>query len=236
LGKERSRRHSQKPEAKEKKQAHNERRSFPVGFDDVNPLPDVTSCPDVDLSRAVNGSPDVNSSRYVDDPPHVHVACELSSGHCCGGITEGRPEMRREGAIPAATFPAVSFADERESRIAGEDTGPGGDPSVVGVVSFELSAVKPCLTDSHREAMSVENPEAALLNLEIALGGVVLDGASVVNSPILPYVRMVVSVIARESIRKEALFAGLLKIVRQRSIDTRTSMQYVSRSLDQHPP
>lgn len=104
------------------------------------------------------------------------------------------------------------------------------------MVSAELRGAKSCLTDSHREAMTIENPEEALWNLEISLGGVVLDGASVVNSPILPYVRMVVSVIAGERISKEALFAGLLKIVSQRSIDQRASTRYVSRFLDQHPP
>jgi hypothetical protein len=47
---------------------------------------------------------------------------------------------------------------------------------------------------------------------------------------------MVVTVIARESISKNELFAGLLKIVSQRSIDQQTTTRYVSRFLDQHPP
>ena len=236
LGRERSRRCSQKAEAKEKKQAHNKRRSFPVGFDDVNSLPDVNSSSGVDLSPGVNASPDVDSSRDADDPPHVHVACELSSDYCCGATTEGRPEVRREDAIPAAALPAVALAEGREGRIVGGDTEPEGARSYASPVSRELSGAKSCLTDSHREATNIENPEEALLNLEISLGGVVLDGASVVNSPILPYVRMAVGVIARKSISKDALFGGLLKIMRQRSIDPQANTRYVSRFLDRHPP
>lgn len=112
----------------------------------------------------------------------------------------------------------------------------GDDRSFPDVVSAELPVAKLCLTDSHREATNVENPEEALLNLEISLGGVVLDGARVVNSQILPYVRMAVSLIVGKSISKKELFAGLLKIVSQRSIDRQTATRYVSRFLDQHPP
>jgi hypothetical protein len=230
LGKERSRRHSQKPEAKEKKRLRNEQRSFPDDFDEANVSVDGN------LSPSVNASPSIDPSRYVDDATRIDVAREVSSGHCCGATTEGRPEMGREGAIPAATLPAASFAEGREPRIVGGDTGAEGDQSFAGVVSPELPGAKSCPIDSHRVATNVENPEEALLNLEISLGGVVLDGASVVNSSILPYVRMVVGVIARESISKQELFAGLLKIVSQRSIDDRARTGYVSRFHDRHPP
>ena len=68
------------------------------------------------------------------------------------------------------------------------------------------------------------------------LAGLMLDEASVVNSPILPYVRMVVSLIVEETVSKDQLVADLLKIMRQRSIDNRTRPRYVSRFLNQHPP
>lgn len=230
LGKERSRRHYQKSEAKEKKRLRNAQRSFPADFDDAN------FSTGGNLSPSVNASAGVDPSGDVDDVVHVDVAREFSSGHCCGATTEGTPETRDESAVPAATRPTVAPAEGREPRIAGKDTGPEGDPSFPGVASAELPTAKPCLTDSHREATNIENPEEALLNLEISLGGLVLDGASVVNSPILPYVRMVVSLIVGKSISKKELFAGLLKIVSQRSIDQQTSTRYVSRFPDQHPP
>jgi hypothetical protein len=68
------------------------------------------------------------------------------------------------------------------------------------------------------------------------LAGLVLDETSVVSSPILPYVRMAVSLIVGKSIGEDQLVEKLLQIMRQRSIDNRTSAQYVSRFPDQHPP
>jgi hypothetical protein len=230
LGKERSRRHSQKPESKTKKAFRNAQRSFPADFDGAN------FSADGNLSSSDNASPSVDPSGEVDDVAHVDVACEFSSDHCCGATTEGNLETRDESAVPAGTLPTVAPAEGREPRIAGGDTRPEGDGSFPGMVSAELPAAKPCRTDSHQEATNIENPEQALLNLEISLGGLVLDGASVVKSPILPYVRMVVTVIARESISKNELFAGLLKIVSQRSIDQQTTTRYVPRFHDQHPP
>jgi hypothetical protein len=168
LGKERSRKHSQKSKAKEKKRLRNAQRSFPADFDHAN------FSVDGNLSPSDNALPGVGPS--------------------------------------------------------------GDDRSFPGVVSAELPGTKSCLTDSHREATNIEDPEEALLNLEIWLGGLVLDGASVVNSPILPYVRMVVGLIVGKSISKRDLFAGLLKIVSQRSIDRQTTSRYVPRFLNQPPP
>jgi hypothetical protein len=147
-----------------------------------------------------------------------------------------RRAVRKRGMKARSRLPGVAPAEGREPRIADGDIGPEGDRIFAGVVSAVLPAAKPCLTDAHRETMNIENPEEALLNVEIALGGVVLDGASVVNSSILPYVRMVVSLIVGKSISKKGLFAKLLKIVSQRSIDGQTTTRYVSRSFDQHPP
>jgi hypothetical protein len=97
-----------------------------------------------------------------------------------------------------------------------------------------LPATKPCLTDSPRGPVNAERPD--VVRGEMPLEGLVLDEASVVNSPMLPYVRMVVSLIVGKSISKDQLVEELLQIVRQRSIDNRTSTQYVSHFLDQHPP
>jgi len=232
LGKQRSWRHSQKPEAKEKKRLRNMQRSFPADLDEAK------LSVGGDLSPSVNASPAIDPSTEVDDAAHIHVAGEVSSGHCCGATSEGRPEVRHKDkdAIPAATLPAVASAEGREPRIASGDTGPEGNPSFPEVVSAELPTAKPCRNDSHREAANIENPEEALRNLEISLDGLVLDGARVVHSPILPYVRMVVSLIVGKRISKRELFAWLLKIVSQRSIDQQTATRYVLPFLDQHPP
>jgi hypothetical protein len=151
LGRDRSRRHSQKPEAKKKKELRNAQRSFPVGFDDATPSPDATSSPGVDPSPSVSPSLGVGPSRYVDDAP----------------VNGERPDTVRGGMSRA---------------------------------------------------------------------GLVLHEASVVNCPILPYAQMVVSLIVGKRIGKDELVKALLKIVSQRSIDNRTSTQYVSPFHGQHPP
>ncbi len=227
LGRERSRRHYQKPEAKRKKELRNSQRSFPVGPDDVTPSPDIHSLPDVDPSPGVNPLPDVDPSRDIDDAAHVAVASEVSSGPCSGATADGNSEMRNEIAIVAATLSTVASAERHE-------TGAEGEGSLPEVVCSELPVAKPCLVDSQHDPVNGERPDT--LRGEMPLAGLVLNEACVVHSRILPYVRMVVSLIAGESIAKDQLVEELLQIMRQRSIDNRTSAPYVLRFHDRHPP
>jgi hypothetical protein len=234
LGRERSRRHYQKPEAKRKKELRNAQRSFPVGPDDVNSSLGVRSSRDVDPSPDVNALPDVDPSRDVGDPAHVDVGLEVSSSRWRGTTADGSPEMWDASAIPAAAVPAVVPAERHEPRASGGETEAEGDWGFPEVVCPELPAAKPCLAGSQRDSVNGERPDTA--QGEMPLAGLVLDEASVVNSPILPYVRMVVSLIVEETVSKDQLVADLLKIMRQRSIDNRTRPRYVSRFLNQHPP
>jgi hypothetical protein len=142
--------------------------------------------------------------------------------------------MWDESAIPAATLPSVAPAERHETGDSGGDTGAEHDRGFPDVVCPELPAAKPCLTDSQRDLVNIAHWDA--VRGEVSLAGLVLDEASVVHSPILPYVRMVVSLIINDSIGKDQLVRELLQIMRQRSIDNRTSTQYVLRFLDQHPP
>lgn len=66
--------------------------------------------------------------------------------------------------------------------------------------------------------------------------GLLLDCATVLNSPILPYVLMVASVIERRMVHREELLAALRKRMRQRSIRRGSRREYVLRYLNQHPP
>ena len=142
--------------------------------------------------------------------------------------------MWDEDAIGAAMLSTVASAERHETRAPGGETGAEGFRSFPEVVCSELPAAKPCLTDSQHDPVNIECPDT--VRGEMPLAGLVLDEASVVNSPILPYVRMVVSLIVEESMGKAQLVKELLQIMRQRSIDNRTSTQYVSRFPDQHPP
>lgn len=71
---------------------------------------------------------------------------------------------------------------------------------------------------------------------QVQLEGVLLQEDSVVHSPILPYVRMVASLIEGRNIGLAELVAALRTAMRQRSMATRTRVDYVLGFLHQHPP
>jgi hypothetical protein len=73
-------------------------------------------------------------------------------------------------------------------------------------------------------------------DVKLTLDGFTLDEATLVNSPMLPYLAMVVSVIEGRPIRCEELLQTLLQSMRQRSFDRLPRREYVLCFLDQHPP
>jgi hypothetical protein len=79
-------------------------------------------------------------------------------------------------------------------------------------------------------------PEEMPVKVELPLEGVVLDEASVVSSPMLPYVRMVAGLIEGRSVSERELVEALLKTMRQRSMARRTRSRYVLHFLHRHPP
>jgi hypothetical protein len=68
------------------------------------------------------------------------------------------------------------------------------------------------------------------------LEDLLLDESTLLNSPVLPYVLMVASVIERRPIRREELLAALRGSMRQRSIGRWSRREYVLRYLQEHPP
>jgi hypothetical protein len=83
---------------------------------------------------------------------------------------------------------------------------------------------------------SVEASPAMLAQLRLNLDGFVLDESTLVNSRVLPYVRMVVSVLEGRTIGREQLLVALRKRIRQRSIGRLSRREYVLHYLQQHPP
>jgi len=75
-----------------------------------------------------------------------------------------------------------------------------------------------------------------LQHLTLHLDDFVLDEPTLVNSRILPYVRMVASVLEGRMISCGELLAALLRRMRQRSIGRRHRREYILRYLNQHPP
>lgn len=70
----------------------------------------------------------------------------------------------------------------------------------------------------------------------LPLAGFVLDERALVNSSILPYARMVASMIEGRTISREELLAVLRKRMRQHSIGRLSRREYVLRYLIFHPP
>ena len=83
-----------------------------------------------------------------------------------------------------------------------------------------------------RRAASDALPGTAELRLE----GVVLDESSVANSPMLPYVRMVVGLIEGVEFTCREVVHLLRQAMRQHSIGARRRIDYVLGFLHQHPP
>ncbi len=106
--------------------------------------------------------------------------------------------------------------------------------SVDSILSTECIAS----TDSLSESVAQEVREliTSAENLTLPLDGFVLDEATLLNSPVLPYARMVASVMEGRKISREELLAALRKRMRQRSIDRLPRREYVLRYLHEHPP
>lgn len=83
---------------------------------------------------------------------------------------------------------------------------------------------------------SVDASPAMREELPLNADGFVLDESTLVSSRVLPYVRMVVSLLEGEAIRHEQLIAALRTRIRQRSIGRMSRREYVLHYLQQHPP
>ena len=74
------------------------------------------------------------------------------------------------------------------------------------------------------------------MDVTLPLDGFTLDAATLVNSPMLPYLVMVASLIERRAIGCEELLRALLRSMRQRGFDRLPRREYALRFLEQHPP
>lgn len=72
--------------------------------------------------------------------------------------------------------------------------------------------------------------------MELDLEGVILDESSVVNSPMLPYIRTLIGMIDGIRLSHVEVAGWLREVLRQRSMACRSRREYVLRFLHQHPP
>jgi len=79
-------------------------------------------------------------------------------------------------------------------------------------------------------------PAELSVAIELDLDGVILDESSVVNSPMLPYIRTLIWIIDRIRLSHVEVAGWLRQVLRQRSMACRPRREYVLRFLHQHPP
>ena len=73
-------------------------------------------------------------------------------------------------------------------------------------------------------------------DVKVALDGFTLDEVTLVNSPVLPYLAMIATVLEGRTIGITELLQVLRRSMRQRSFDRLPRREYVLRFLNQHPP
>ena len=79
-------------------------------------------------------------------------------------------------------------------------------------------------------------PAELSVAIEFDLDGVILDESSVVNSPMLPYIRTLIWIIDGIRLSHVEVAGWLRQVLRQRSMACRPRREYVLRFLHQHPP
>jgi hypothetical protein len=131
---------------------------------------------------------------------------------------------RRRGRPPSAQSPAAGET-QPPSPLARD-----GSTDAAAIVGSSIAARPP-------EPWLPEPPtEAQPCRAELRLDGVVLDESSLTNSPVLPYVRMMVGLIEGVRFTVEQILGLLRQALRQHSIASRTRRDYVLGFLRQHPP
>ncbi len=79
-------------------------------------------------------------------------------------------------------------------------------------------------------------PAELSVAIELELDGVVLDESSVVDSPMLPYIRTLIWMIDGPRLSQIAVVQWLLQVLRQRCMAYRLWREYVLSFLHEHPP
>jgi hypothetical protein len=116
-----------------------------------------------------------------------------------------------------------------------------GSPSTACESPCEASANTKPLPCAPADSPFSENatqpvPTELSVDIELDLDGVVLDETSVVNSPMLPYIRTLIWIIDRIRLSQVEVVQWLRQVLRQRRMVYRPRREYVLRFLHQHPP
>ena len=128
--------------------------------------------------------------------------------------------------------------------VVGRST-PGAEPSARDprggeVSSFRLSGSReqasPAADDRAHTLAALVVEEAPREDVKLALDGFTLDEVTLVNSPVLPYLAMIATVLEGRTIGIPELLQVLRRSMRQRIFDRLPRREYVLRFLHPHPP
>jgi len=118
-----------------------------------------------------------------------------------------------------------------------------GQPSPPCPLPHETSArasrshePSPRTCSRHAENATLPLPGESPVPLELDLDGVVLDESSIINSPMLPYIRTLIWILDGIRLSHVEVVQWLLQVQRQRSMAYRSRREYVLHFLHQHPP
>ena len=103
------------------------------------------------------------------------------------------------------------------------------------------TTLPPCEPADPADSTLAENapqplPAELSVAVELALDGLVLDEASLINSPMLPYIRTLIWIFDGIRLRHVEVVQWLRQVLRQRSMAYRPRRDYVLHFLHQHPP
>lgn len=141
-----------------------------------------------------------------------------------------RHHRRQCSSQRSAAYYRTAAGKAKKKRLNGRRCAPATPVSAEDVAPSPSHLLAP--TESSDELLT----DALSVPTELALSGVVLDEPSVVHSPLLPYVRMVTSLIEGRDFQEQEVLQLLCQALRQHSIARRRRADYVLAFLHQHPP
>ena len=123
---------------------------------------------------------------------------------------------RRYRTLPSAAWESPCEASANTSLPPSEPVDPADSPPA----------------ENATQPLPAELPVA----IELDVDGVVLDESSVVNSPMVPYIRTLIWIIDGISLSHVEVVEWLRQVLRQRSMAYRPRREYILRFLHQQPP
>jgi len=137
--------------------------------------------------------------------------------------------LKAEKAASIDTAVPLAFVEPSGQFPADSSSGVSPDAATVETTAIDAS---PSLDVFPWVDASLAMREELPLNLD----GFVLEESTLASSRVLPYVRMLVSVLEGKAISREELIAALRTRIRRRSIGRVSRREYVLHYLHQHPP